>query len=254
MKKLLTLLLTTIFVTQTAFCTNNAPSVTETIGGALRSAGTNITNAGAWVSDKSTQVAANTSYVYNEFGVPAAKNIYGATSETLSATKDLTILAKDTGYGMGKFVNNHWKFSLVVSAAVAIYILNRSATGVVEAQYLKLQKFIDNTLAEVSQFDVSADNISTQKGIILAACDIYYPTTSPLFLGAGAWYYRDEVGAIDNFFKQVSILKRYLADHHSGHDLIQSQMREIREAASVVQFLLAKRLNLFSAQRILSRR
>jgi hypothetical protein len=205
-----------------------------------------------WASDKYTATTENATAVYKGFLVPLWNNTWTVTSQTWTATKDLAVLTKDTGYEVGRFMCNHPQFTLAVGATVALYYYSRAATGVIEAQYLKMQKFIDNTLAEVQQFDIRAENIRAEKNAVLASCDLRFIVNNTL--GIGAWYYQDEVRAIDNFFSQVVTLKGYLTANRQDSNLINSQMREVRDAAALVQLVLAKRLNLYAAQRILARK
>lgn len=206
-------------------------------------------NAANWILETASKAAENSAYVHRSFISPACKNVYAGTCETLSAGKDFAGLAKDTGYGMSKFVYDHPQVTLAIVTAATIYYLSRSAQGVVEEQYLKLQKVIDNTLAQASQFELTATHQEAERRSLLSACDIYIPVAYSLDLG----WYRNEARAIDEYLEQIGILKSYL-DHHRNHPLIQSQAKAVQDAARLVQYVLIKRLNLNAARMVLAKR
>ncbi|MBY0110327.1 MAG: hypothetical protein K2X90_04410 [Candidatus Babeliaceae bacterium] len=202
-----------------------------------------------WTLEVAAKTSENGAYVHRSFIIPALQSTYAGTCETLSAGKDMAGLAKDTGYAMGKFIYDHPQVTLVLGAAATIYYLSRSAQGVVEEQYLKLQKVIDNTLAQANQFELTVTNQEAERRILLSACDIYIPVTYNLDLGL----YRNEARAIDEYLNQMRILKNYLT-RHQDHALIQSQAKAVQDAARLVQYILIKRLNLNAARMVLAKR
>ena len=270
MKKLLTLLLTVAFGLQatvpgefdnvvTATVTqpvtlwqsicNTADAIT--LGDARRAVWGGITSAVTWTSETAHATAENVSYINKEYATPAWNNTYAATSETCSAAVDFGGLAKNTLHGAGKFIYDHPQVTLVAEELVTIYILDRSSSGVVEKEYIKLQNFIDNPLAAVTAFDTSVNNIRNERRILLSACDIYIPVNYTC--GIGSWYYQGEAQAIDNFLKQVETLKTSV-NANINHSVIASQAKQVKDAALLVQYMLTKRLNLYAAQGILSKK
>lgn len=202
-------------------------------------------------SETATATGERVSVFYKDVIVPVSGNAYAIVAETGSAAKDLGRLITNGACASGKFLWDHFPLTVSVGIAAGLYILWRAASGEIVVQYNKLQDFIDNTLAEVSQFDISADNISREKGKMLWACDLYLRTTKTF--GIGARVYQAEVQAIDNFFRQVTILKGHITTRQSQH-LVDSQVREVRKAAAIVQFMLAKSLNLYTVQSLMARR